>query len=190
MTRLSTLALGVLFPTLICASLEELRQNIVGYNSQRLKQGMNEIKVNFDYAPADSAFTTLDRVITFEPKDGVLGDELIFNLDGLRQSYRFEGCDSTGNVYRLVRSCETNSLPQTISLAAIPLLDKFWIVHKAATEIHVVAAGVLANEYKRIADSWKPPVTNMPPIVVTIVAPGDSRRQSKDISFKKGRIER
>lgn len=189
MARLRLLALGISLPCLLWAALQDLAANTVGYESQWLKQGENEIKVNFDYAPADSTFTTLDKVIKFEPKEGVVGDELIFDLDGFRQCYRFEGYDSTGDVYRLVRSAETGSLPQTISLAAIPLPEKFKVNHRASTNVAVIAAGVLANEYKRIAESWNAPMTNMPPITVRIVAPGECGAQSRNISFEKGRIE-
>jgi len=189
MVRLRLLALGISLPWLLWAALQDLAANIVGYESQCLKQGENEIKVNFDFAPADSTFTTLDKVVKFEPKEGVVGDELIFDLDGFRQYYRFEEYDSTGNVYRLVRSVETSSLPQTISLAAITLPEKFWVNHTTSTDVAVIAVGVLANEYKRIAELWNAPMTNMPPITVRIVPPGECGTQFRNISFEKGRIK-
>lgn len=188
MARQWLLALGISLPCLLGAALQDLAANIVGYESQCLKQGENEIKVNFDFASADSTFTTLDKVIKFEPKEGVVGDELIFDLDGFRQCYRFEGYDSTGDVYQLVRSVETNSLPQTISLAAISLPEKFWVNHTTSTDVAVIAAGVLANDYKRITESRNASMTTMPPITVRIVHPGECGTQFRTISFEKGRI--
>ena len=92
MRNLNTMmTFGVLAVSLLNASAYDLGANIVEYVEYRstfLKQGRNEVVVNCDVVSPESAFSTLDEIVRFFPADGVLGDELEFNLDGCVRNHR------------------------------------------------------------------------------------------------------
>ena len=189
MTRLSFSFLFISLPYFLRAVLPELSGNVVCLTNQNLEQGLNEIKVNVDAVPAESAFTTLDKVVKFHPADGVLGDELVFDLDGFRQQYRFDGYCRTGEVYRLVRTHEVTLFPEMISLNAIPLPDMFWINHVSSNKVLISTFGIVAGKYKRIVESMDSPKTNANVFTLRIVPPDERTAIFKEISFGNGRVE-
>ncbi len=189
MIRLRLLTLGVSLVCLLWVGVRGVSANVVGCECQTLKQGLNEVKVNFDSVPDDSPFTTLDKVIAFHPADGVLGDEIVFELDGFRQRYRFEGYDISNKVYRAVRLVEVKSIPDVISLAAIPLPDIFWINHVPTSAVSVTAFGVVAGKYSQMIESRGLPNANGDVFTLRILPPEESSTILKEVSFTEGRIE-
>ena len=129
----------------------DLEANTVMFSNDRLKRGSNEIVVNCDVISRTNAFTTLDQVVQFFPPNGILGDELVFDLDGYRQRYSFVEYNETNNTYRLFRVGNNPDFPQVISLDSIPLLDKFWINHKGEKVVYVSSSGEVTEKYVRSA---------------------------------------
>ena len=189
MTRLCLLSLGISFCRLLWAGVQDISANVVGCECQTLKQGLNEIKVNFDSVSDDSPFTTLDKVVGFHPSDGILGDEIVFDLDGFRQRYRFEGYDSTGKVYRAVRLIDVKSLPSVISLAAIPLPDVFWINHVSTNVVSVAAFGSVSGKYSQMIESCHSQDANDRVFALRILPSDECVSLLKEVSFTEGRIE-
>lgn len=170
MRNLNTMmTFGVFAVSLLNASAYDLGANIVEYRSTFLKQGRNEVVVNCDVVSPESAFSTLDEIVRFFPADGVLGDELEFNLDGFRQRYKFIEYTSTNNAYRLVRLGTDTILPKTISLDTIPLPDKFWIYHSSTNDVSVTTAGETSQKVIRSVLSRQGPNEARPPLEVRLV---------------------
>ena len=180
MRNLNTMmTFGVLAVSLLNASAYDLGANIVEYVEYRstfLKQGRNEVVVNCDVVSPESAFSTLDEIVRFFPADGVLGDELEFNLDGFRQRYKFIEYTSTNNAYRLVRLGTDTILPETISLDTIPLPDKFWIYHSSTNDVSVTTAGETSQKVIRSVLSRQGQNETHPPLEVKLVPESGPRR--------------
>ena len=160
-------ALNVAATSCLGSMSYDLDAHTVMFSNACLKRGSNEIVVNCDAISKTEAFTTLDQVVVFSPSNGVLGDELVFDLDGYRQRYKFAEYNETNNTYSLFRVGENLSLPQTISLDTIPLLDKLWIDHKVEKDVFVSSSGRVSEKYIRSSQSKKE--RRRPPIEVRLV---------------------
>lgn len=127
---------------------------VIGMEAKDLSAGWNEIKVNLLPIPnSDTAlFATLDRLGEFIPPTGVLGDELVFDLDGYHQKYRFASYDLTNRVYTLKLVPSKMFLPQEISLDWIPLPRVFWVNHRSTNAVSYLASGELAASVRRHVD--------------------------------------
>ena len=115
---------------------------IACFVSNDIRQGLNEIDVVVDSL---DLFPTMAKVVRFEPPEGVIGDDLVFDLDGKRQSYRFSAWD--GSNYTLTASAKI--LPQEIGLDGIPLRRKFWINHVPTNVIRLSSQGCVNDEQMR-----------------------------------------
>ena len=146
---ITMMTFGVLVACLQNASAHDFGVSIVEYRNTFLKHGRNEIVVNCDVVSSESAFSTFDEIVHFFPADGILGDDLEFDLDGFKQRYKFIECTSTNNAYRLVRLGTDTILPETISLDTIPLPDKFWIYHSSTNDVSVTTAGETSQKVIR-----------------------------------------
>ncbi len=162
----------------------DLEANTVMLSNDRLKRGGNEIAVHCDVVSRTDAFTTLDQIVRFFPANGILGDELVFDLDGYRQRYTFVEYNETNNTYRLIRVGTEPNLPETISLDTIPLLDKFWINHRSEKDVYVSSSGEVTERYIRSARS--PNGRTRPPLEVRLVSEAGV---NQSIIFGNGLIE-
>ena len=170
MRNLNTIMMfGVLAACLPNALGHELDANIVEFRSTSLKYGRNEVVINCDVVSLESAFSTFDEIVHFFPADGILGDELEFNLDGFTQRYKFMEYAGTNNTYRLVRLGTNTILPETISLDTIPLPDKFWIYHSNTNDVSVAAVGETAQKIIRSVLSRKSQNEAWHPLEVRLV---------------------
>ena len=187
MRNLSTMmTFGVLAACLLNASAHDLGASIVEYRSTFLKHGRNEVVVNCDVVSPESAFSTFDEIVHFFPADGVLGDELEFDLDGFKQRYKFIEHTSTNNSYRLVRLGTDAVLPERISLDTIPLPDKFWIYHSSTNNVSVTTVGETSQKVIRSVLARQDRNETRPPLEVRLV-PGNGPRRS--FTFGGGGIE-
>ena len=144
------------------AMAHDWEANTVMFSNDCLKRGSNEIAVNCDVISRTNAFTTIDQVVQFFPANGILGDDLVFDLDGYRQRYSFAEYNETNNTYRLFRVGDNPNFPQAISLDSIPLLDKFWINHKDEKDVYVSRSGEVTEKYVR---SVQPPTGRSRPLL-------------------------
>lgn len=115
---------------------------IAGFVSNEIKQGLNEIVVVMD---SFEPFPTMAKVVQFEPPEGVIGDDLIYDLDGKRRRYRFSAWDGTN--YTLTASAKF--LPYEIGLDGIPLRRKFWINHVPTSVVLLLNQGRVSDEQMR-----------------------------------------
>ena len=183
---ITMMTFGVLVACLQNASAHDFGVSIVEYRNTFLKHGRNEIVVNCDVVSSESAFSTFDEIVHFFPADGILGDDLEFDLDGFKQRYKFIECTSTNNTYRLVRLGTDTILPETISLDTIPLPDKFWIYHSSTNDVSVTTAGETSQKVIRSVLSRQGQNEVRPPLEVRLV-PGNGPRRS--FTFGGGGIE-
>ena len=117
-------------------------QNIVCYVNSEIKTGVNEISL---VADSFDLFPTMDMVVDFIPPTGVLGDDLIFNLDGRRRCYRFDSWDGTNYVLTTTAQWQ----PLKIGLDWIPLRERFWINHVSTNAVQVMNSGEVSDAYMR-----------------------------------------
>ena len=174
---------------------------IVGYHRKDLKQGWNEITVDNDAFGEKGLFTTLDRIGHFSPPEGVIGDELVFDLDGFHQKYRFASFDATNSTYSLTLAMDARTLPPEISLDWIPLPRVFWINHVSPNPASFDSSGGLSFSNKRKleraerrADSaLQTPKTSDTSAgedgVVVVVRPVSTNETNLTYTFKGGRIK-
>ena len=133
----------LLAANLAFAVVHEYRSAIIaGFVSSGIKQGLNEIDVLMD---GFDSFPTMAKVVQFEPPEGVIGDDLVFDLDGKRRRYRFSAWDGTN--YTLTAS--EKILPYEIGLDGIPLRRKFWINHVSTNVIQLTNVGRVSDEQMR-----------------------------------------
>lgn len=116
-------------------------EHIVGYVSNEVKIGLNEIEVKMDSL---DIFPTLDRVLAFSPPASIIGDELIVDLDGTRRSFVFEALIGSNYVLR----ANFNACPnlQRIELDWIPLRSRFWLRHVSTNRVMLINVGQLSEE--------------------------------------------
>ena len=139
MKRIATLALSF---SLVADAAPH--PQIVGCAHTELQQGWNEIKVNLEALGDEAIFTTLDRIGHFSPPEAVIGDELVFDLDGFHQKYRFASFNATNSTYSLVLAMNTTVLPPQISFDWIPLPRVFWINHTSTNSACFTSSGKIS----------------------------------------------
>lgn len=115
---------------------------IACFVNNEIKRGLNEIEVEVD---SIDLFPTMAKVLCFEPPEGVIGDDLVFDLDGRRRHYRFTAWDGTN--YTLTASAKV--LPHEIGLDWVPLRRKFWINHVSTNVIQLTSMGLVSDEQMR-----------------------------------------
>lgn len=111
-----------------------VESNVVGYMSSEVKKGLNEVSVKMDSL---GIFPTLDQVVKFSPPENVLGDILVYDLDGVRREYVFEGWSGSNYVLR----AQNRRLPAEIGLDWIPLRRTFWVRHVTTNSLSIVNSG-------------------------------------------------
>lgn len=127
--------------------------NIVGFIGQDLKQGWNEIELNFDEVGLFSVFTTLDKVVRFIPGDSIIGDEIVFDLDGYHQKYRIVGYDAKTDKFTLTKIRPKDNIPEQISFDWIPVPKVFWIYHVTTNSVNLTQSGQIDNGLRKIVDT-------------------------------------
>ena len=125
---------------------------IVGLSGTDLRHGWNEIRVDLDAFGDAAIFTTLDRIGHFSPPEALIGDEIVFDLDGFHQKYRFASFNATNSTYLLARAMNTVVLPQEISLDWIPLPKVFWINHASTNPASFLSSGELSLTSTRMLE--------------------------------------
>lgn len=115
---------------------------VVGMSSQVVSQGVSRVHLDFDTV---GLFPTLGGVLKFNPLDGVLGDSIVFDLDGLRQTYKIVSID--GERYRLHSDQKCGA--KDITFDGIPLLDVFTLIHRGTNTVVLSTSGVLSPSKMR-----------------------------------------
>ena len=133
----------------ICTTLKlfgiEVHQhfsNIVCFHYSCISQGVSRLTINADSL---DIFPTLGDVVSFEPPEAIIGDEIMFLLDGAWQTYQFETYDGTNAVLTTNR----DPLPKRITLNGIPLLDFYKFNHKNSQVVSVKSSGSISPRYAR-----------------------------------------
>ncbi len=146
---------------------------IVGFVKCEVKQGLNEIKITMESL---DIFPTLAKTVRFEPSANVVGDELIFDLDGKRYRYLVESYDGTNAVL----TTKMQFAPKKIGLDWIPIRDRMWLDHKTAKQLALSNVGQISESQTRSGVPM-PGAMNRE-IEITLV--GDSDEKNK-ILFRK-----
>lgn len=81
----------------------------------------------------------------FEPPEAIVGDEIMFLLDGRWQTYRFISYDGTNAVL----TTNHDPLPKHITLNGIPLLDSYKFNHRNSQVVSVKSSGGISPRYAR-----------------------------------------
>lgn len=138
-----------------CAIAETIPYSsyIVGYEDKNLNRGWNKIELNFDAVGVCTAFTTLDKVIKFSPVESMLGDEIVFDLDGYHQKYRIDSYDDRTEKFTLKKIRQKDNIPEQISLDWIPLPKVFWINHLTTNSVCLTQSGQIDGDMRRTVDS-------------------------------------
>ena len=168
MKRLLTFA-GLSIMYLACAETVMHSSYIVGYGDQELSKGWNEIELNFDAVGAFPVFTTLDKVIEFCPPDSILGDEIVFDLDGYHQKYRIDNYDAVKKQFSLTKVRKNDHIPEQISFDWIPAPKIFWIKHVTTNKVHLIQSGLIDNNFRKIVDSQTTATSNLAQPLLKIV---------------------
>ena len=116
--------------------------NVVGVHWSCISQGVSRITIITDSL---DAFPTLGDVVTFQPADAVVGDEISFLLDGMQQTYRFASYDGTNAVLTTNR----DPLPKRITMNGIPLLDTYKFNHRNNQVVTIQSSGGVSPRYAR-----------------------------------------
>lgn len=167
----------------VCIGAES---QVVGFSGTELHHGWNEIKVDFDAFGDAAIFTTLDRIGKFSPPEVLIGDEIVFDLDGFRQKYRFVSFNSTNSAYTLILAMNTMALPREISLDWIPLPKVFWINHVSTKTASFNSSGELSMASMRRLENAEPVEHGARKIVVRSVT---TNEVDLIYTFKGGRIK-
>lgn len=142
---------------------------VVGYKQLELKIGWNEIKVNFDVAGPFPVFTTLDKVIKFFPAEAIVGDEIVYDLDGYHQKYSITSYDKASDKYTLVKTQTKGDYPDKISFDWIPIPKIFWVNHKTTNIVHLSQAGLVDNDYRMSIDSEYSSTSKKNPALIEVI---------------------
>lgn len=147
---------------------EILQNNIVGYECKGVSKGNNRVEVNFD--AINEPFSTMNMVLQFNPAEGVIGDDLAFELDGRLQRYRFDSYDGKNYVLTEVGLDHRNE----VTLDAIPLMKFFWLYHRSKTNVIVTCVGEIDSDVKRrIGQETTRKCRNLKEITITQVGDDD-----------------
>lgn len=168
MKRLLTFA-GLLIMYLACAETVMPSSNIVGYENQELGNGWNEIELNFDAVSEFPVFTTLDKVIVFSAPNSMLGDEIVFDLDGYHQKYRIDNYDADKNQFSLTKVRKNDHIPEQISFDCIPAPKIFWINHVTTNRVSLTQSGLIDNNFRKVVDSQTTATSNLAQPLIKIV---------------------
>ena len=136
-----------------CAETISHSSSIVGYIGKDLNLGWNEIELNFDETGMFSVFTTLDKIVKFTPGESLLGDEIVFNLDGYHQKYRVNGYDAVTGKFSLAKIRKKDNIPEQISLDWIPAPKVFWINHVTTNSVYLTQCGQIDHGLRKLVDS-------------------------------------
>lgn len=127
-----------------CATFYVGISQVVGYIRSEVKPGLNEIEITMD---SMGLFPTLEKIVRFEPPENVVGDDLIFDLDGKRLRYFIESYDGTN----AVMTTKMLWVPKEIGLDWIPLRDRIWLNHKTDKHLALSNSGQINDaEQKRL----------------------------------------
>lgn len=152
-----------------CAETISHSSSIVGYMSKDLNLGWNEIELNFDEPGMFSVFTTLDKVVKFTPGESMLGDEIVFNLDGYHQKYRIDGYDSATGKFTLMKIRKKDNIPEQISFDWIPVPKVFWINHVTTNSVYLTQSGQIDNDLRKLVDSQATTTSDMTQPLLKVV---------------------
>ena len=144
-----------------CAETISHSSSIVGYMGKDLNLGWNEIELNFDETGMFSVFTTLDKVVKFTPGESMLGDEIVFNLDGYHQKYRIDGYDAVTGKFTLTKTHQKDNIPERISFDWIPVPKVFWINHVTTNSVYLTQSGQIDNGLRKLVDSQATTTSDM-----------------------------
>lgn len=184
MKRAYSLTVFFAMASVLCGILQANPSQIVGYVNTKLQFGNNRIEINFD--AVNPLFSTLDMVLKFEPADGVIGDEIMFPLDGKMRYYRFDSFDGTNYVLSAFREVP----PVVKTLDAIPWMPEFWIKHNSSAEVSITQSGGMGGGYERMERQWERDAkqqTTAAPVAVTLVD-SDDPQKPKQLRLKGGHI--
>ena len=156
---------------------------VVGYSGVPLSDGLNRIEVGFD--PVDQPFPTLDSVVSFEPKDAIVGDELRVLLDTKERRYRFDSYDGTNYVLKTLGEKSES----TTSLDSIPWCRQLWIGHRNGKAVRLLTSGSVAGKYKSLLNLGNGTSGGrMPDVKVYLADPTEIGRYKRVVELKGGRI--
>ena len=184
---MNTVRSFVIIVTITLLALPEMilgsPSGVVGYDNTELRFGNNRVDIRFD--AINPLFSTLDMVLSFEPVNGVLGDEIEFSLDGKLRRYCFSSYNGTNYVLSAART----GLPPTLTLDAIPWMPVFWIRHNSTNKVFLAQAGGAGGKYARMESSNRNDDRSAEEnqISVTIVDNDDALRP-KRINLKGGHL--
>ena len=157
-----------LLPVASYGTEDDLEYNIVGFECKCISHGNNRVEVNFD--SINEPFATMNMVLQFHPDEGVLGDDLIFELDGKVQRYRFDSYDGEKYVLTEIGLNHRNE----VTLDAIPLMKAFWLYHRSKTNVIVTCVGEIDSDVKkRMAGEATKKSRNMKGFTITHVGDED-----------------
>lgn len=168
----------------------DLVSQVVGFSGNDLRQGWNEIMVGYEAFGDAALFTTLDRIGRFSPPEGVIGDEIVFNLDGFHQKYRFASFNATNLTYSLILAMNTRRLPREISLDWIPLPKVFWINHVSTNAVSYTMSGALSfSNMRKLENAEQPDVPARQEARGVVVRSVLANETNLIYTFKGGRIK-
>ena len=154
---------------LACAETISHSSSIVGYIGKDLNRGWNEIELNFDETGMFSVFTTLDKVVKFTTGESMLGDEIVFNLDGYHQKYRVDGYDASTGKFTLTKIRKKDNIPEQISFDWIPAPKVFWINHVTTNSVYLTQCGQIDNGLRKLVDSQATTTSDMTQPLLKVV---------------------
>ena len=157
--------------------------HVVGYRGVPLSDGLNRVEIGFD--SVDQLFSTLDSVVSFEPKDAIVGDELRVLLDTKERRYRFDSYDGTNYVLKTLGEKSES----TTSLDSIPWCRQLWIGHRNGKAVRLLTSGSVAGKYKSLQNLGNGTSGGrMPDMRVCLADPAEIGRYKHVVELKGGRI--
>ena len=157
--------------------------HIVGYRGVPLSDGLNRVEIGFD--SVDQLFSTLDSVVSFEPKDAIVGDELRVLLDTKERRYRFDSYDGTNYVLKTLGE----KFESTTSLDSFPWCRQLWIGHRNGKAVRLLTSGSVAGKYKSLQNLGNGTSGGrMPDMRVYLADPAEIGRNKHVVELKGGRI--
>ena len=173
---------------LACAGTIMCPSSVVGYMGEDLNKGWNAIELNFDATGKFPVFTTLDKVVEFSRGEAMIGDEIVFDLDGYHQKYRITGYDTAAKKFTLTKIRKKDHIPEQISLDWIPAPKVFWINHVTTNVVHVSQSGEVDNEFKKLVYA-NSSATNGQSTTSLRILPVNANSKELHLRLQGGRIE-
>lgn len=178
----------ITFSYLACAITISCPSNVVGYEGKNLNLGWNEIELNFDATGPFPVFTTLDKLVEFYPGESMIGDEMVFDLDGYHQKYRIVGYDTGTKKFTLTKIRKKDNIPEQISFDWIPAPKVFWINHVSTNTVTVIQSGEVDNRFRRLVYSDSCASTGQASTLLRIL-PVNPNSKELHLTLQGGRIE-